>query len=284
MAIISSKAHIRQVLSTFNGIVPFYKERGQFGHHVINWFRRTVEHETGLMSKKIGLHFRCTYPIEPFGAGVILVGFGGQSRHLKYQRYLPMKYEVVAELGKLTDSYSVLGKLLDQKQYDFVTVDQIEKVCRKMKGEIQLTTPKPFREPEMEPYEDERRIKYEIQQRFQQRREGLAEQRFPRLCHMESIELVDFCSPYVKLRVDCQGSCFVRSLVHELGLRLGTFAMTLDLERLSIENFDENVCLKKSDVYWEYIQPKARWCSHEFIKSVKRFQEEDPLPLNYRIL
>lgn len=290
---------IKQVLSTYTGIVPYYKDRGQWCTQVADWFRRMVEAESGLVARKIGLNFQCLFPVEPFGEGVVLVGIGGHCRHLRMQKYLPMKYELIGELGRSTSSYSFLGQTLTRKSYESITCTQMESVCESMLGNIQLSTPPMIVYPNRKtvdsnseynhndsPHNEDadRRFEFEIIKRNRFRQEELKKQREPRLCDIHAIQLLDFRPPYFRLSLECSGSCYVRSLIHELGLRLHCEAITLDVVRRSIDTFERDQCLQKSDIYWEYIEPLAKRSTDAFVRTIKPYKELEPISLNYQIL
>ena len=59
----------------------------------------------------------------------------------------------------------------------------------------------------------------------------------PREIEIYSIELLSFNLPHAKIKVSCKKGTYIRSLAHDIGLKLGCGAYIKDLKRIQAGNF-----------------------------------------------
>lgn len=202
------------------GIVLVDKPSGITSHDVVNRVRKA----TGI--KKIG-H---AGTLDPLATGLLIILISReftrqQSKFLKQDK----QYLVTGRLGITTDSYDIDGKVtkeVDKAEVEKVTKEEIEEALQSFKGEITQTVPaySAVKVKGKKLYELARKDKVDLK-------------KLPkRQMTIQNIELVEFDGKKgeFNLKVDCSSGTYIRSLVHDLGQKLGVGATVVQLRRTKI--------------------------------------------------
>jgi tRNA pseudouridine55 synthase len=212
-----------------NGILLIDKPEGITSYDVIRKLKKIFK------TRKIG-H---AGTLDPFATGLLITAIGKATRILEYISSENKTYEFEMILGKSTDSFDITGKIIEEKDWSYVNEEILRETISEFTGDI-LQVPPVFSAKKMNGerlYEKARRgeiinippVKVKI--------------------YELSIEKIDF--PLVKLKANVSKGTYIRSLVHDIGRKLGCGAVAKTLRRLSVGKFDVSKAIKLEDISYD---------------------------------
>jgi tRNA pseudouridine55 synthase len=191
------------------------KPTGITSHDAVNLVRRA------LGTRKIG-H---AGTLDPLATGLLLVGVGRATRLLRFLSELPKLYEGSGILGIETDTLDATGEVVREAPVD-VTESELRAAMAALTGGIDQVPPA---------YSA---VKVRGQPLHRAARRGQKVVAAPRRVHVYAFNLRRFTTPGFDFRVRCSGGTYVRSLVAEVGSRLGCGANLSALRRTGVGPFD----------------------------------------------
>lgn len=198
-----------------DGVVVVDKPRGLTSHDVVAAARRA------LGEKRIG-H---TGTLDPIATGVLPLACGRATRLVRFLTASDKEYDAEIRLGVATDTYDVTGREVTRS--DRVPARQeVAAALDTLTGEY-LQAPPPYSAKKIAG-----RRAYELA------RADVAVQPAPVPVRAERLELVDLETNVASIRLTCSAGFYVRSLAHELGIRLGVGACLETLRRTRSGQFD----------------------------------------------
>lgn len=193
-----------------HGLLPFLKPPGLTSHDAVNFARRI------LGTKRVG-HGGT---LDPAAAGVLPLGIGEGARLLPW---LPGDKEYVAELelGYETDTLDAVGSVVSRGDFAGIGAAAIEGLLPLFTGAFQQVPPL---------YSA---IKTDGVKGYERARAGETVELPSRDVTVQSLALLGFdaASARARLRVRCGAGFYVRSLIRDLGRRLGCGATMTFLVR-----------------------------------------------------
>ena len=166
-------------------------------------------------TKKIG-H---TGTLDPMATGVLPVAVGGATRFIDFIPDSDKSYKARFLLGKTTDTLDITGKLLEEKEVN-VTREDIEAILPEFTGEI-------YQLPPM--YSA---LKKDGVRLYDLARQGIEVEREKRLITIHSLTLTDYQGENeYEIEVSCSKGTYVRTLIDDMGRRLGCGAVMTALRR-----------------------------------------------------
>ena len=194
------------------GLLPIYKPKDPTSTEILNRLKKLF----GI--KRIG-H---TGTLDPFAEGLLLTLLGKATRLAEYYQKLPKKYRAVGIFGIETDTYDITGKILAQYRGKYPTYEELKSALESFKGEIEQIPP-PFSAK-----------KVKGKRAYKLARKGLKPELKPVKVKIYDIELLDYKPPEFSIDVEVSGGTYIRSLIHDIGKKLGTGATTKELLRTKI--------------------------------------------------
>ncbi len=195
-----------------NGLLVVDKPEGKSSHSVVAAVRRL----TGV--SRVG-H---SGTLDPMATGVLVLGVGQGVRVLEYLIDHDKTYHARVHLGIETDTYDATGKIVEIAEARTVLIEprEVEAALRSFVGRIEQKPPA-----------------YSAVQRdgvraYKLARKGIPVELTPRAVEIYSIELRSLENDEVGFDVRCSKGTFIRSLAHDLGVKLGTGAHLSGLRRL----------------------------------------------------
>jgi tRNA pseudouridine55 synthase len=188
-----------------------------------------VDKPTGLTSarvveqikKKFKVKAGHTGTLDPLATGLLIVLTGKFTKNASLFLKLDKAYEVKAVLGIETDTFDSEGTVL--RQYDTeVTREELERVLKEFSGDI-WQTPPPFSAKKMAG-----------QKAYQLARRGVSVDLPPGKVVIHSLELKEFQFPYFTLACEVSTGFYVRSLVHDIGKKVGMGATVVGVRRTRV--------------------------------------------------
>ena len=208
-----------------NGFLNLYKPSGISSAQILNAIKKSIRRET------IG-HMGTLYPL---ASGVLPVAIGKSTRLFDYLLDKDKEYGATIAFGYLTDTLDLEGNIVERS--DAVpTREAIENNARKLCGEI-MQIPPAFSAKCING-----KRSYELA------RKGKIVELPPKKVTINSIEIVDQTSDTeFKIKIDCKGGTYIRSIARDLGTLCGSCATMTSLVRTKSGVFDINDAVSCED-------------------------------------
>ncbi len=201
-----------------DGVINLYKHRDITSH------KATQQVKEILKAKKAG-H---TGTLDPFAEGVLLVCLNRATRIAEYLSVLDKEYEAVIRFGVTTDTYDYTGEILREEDPSGLTEERVSEVIHSFRGVYN-------QEPPM--YSAKKMKGTPL---YKLARKGIQVQRSTEKVNIHSIVLTDWQPPEATIRIVCSKGTYIRSVVHDIGTRLGVGAIVKELKRLAVGRFRIN--------------------------------------------
>lgn len=209
-----------------NGIINFYKPKGITSHGAVNFFRGL----TGI--KRIG-H---TGTLDPNAEGILPICIGKATRVSEYLLSADKAYMGELTLGEATDTQDKDGKVINTSS-KAVSEEDIRNSFSKFKGEIKQIPPM---------YSA---LKHKGKKLYDLAREGKTVERTPRNINIYDLEIKEIINNRkMRFYVKCSRGTYVRTLSHDIGEDLGTFAYMSKLTRVEVGPFSMKNSYSKDEL------------------------------------
>jgi len=173
--------------------------------------------------------------LDPFASGVLIIGIGDDCKKLAKMIESDKIYIANGLFGIETDTLDVMGHPVEEKSYDHVSYDLIQKVLPQFIGEIKQIPPM-FSAKRVN---GQRLYNYAFQ--------GKSIERKPNNVVVHSIQVENLEIPKITMRIHCGKGTYIRSLVADIARACDTRAYVVTLERVKQGIFDLNWCLHQEE-------------------------------------
>lgn len=197
------------------GLLVINKSKGITSFGVVNKLRKI------LGEKRIG-H---TGTLDPLASGVLVCLVGRPCVLSNYIMSSNKTYIAKLKLGVKTDTYDITGEVLENSEKT-VTQDEFSSVVNSFLGES-LQLPPMFSAK-----------KVNGQKLYELARRGEEIERKPSKILVEKIEILNFLENEAEILVTCSKGTYIRSLINDIGEKLGCFATMTELIRTHNGGFD----------------------------------------------
>jgi tRNA pseudouridine55 synthase len=219
-----------------DGVVVVDKPAGMTSHDVVDRVRKLFG------TKKVG-H---AGTLDPDATGVLLLGINRATRFLSYAQSSPKSYRTVAVFGVTTSTQDAAGEVIEERPAS-LSRDVVATAMKDFLGEIEQIPPMVSA------------VKVGGERLYRKARRGEEVERKPRPVTIYEFDLIDFDSshphPRATLEVRCSGGTYVRTLVHDLGLRLSCGAHLDSLRRIEAGGFSESDAVPLEELTAEHLRP-----------------------------
>lgn len=198
----------------FHGMINVYKEKGFTSHDVVAKLRGICK------QKKIG-H---TGTLDPDAVGVLPVCLGSATKLCDMLTDKEKEYIAELRLGLITDTQDVSGKVLEERSIK-ATKEEICHAIMSFVGAYDQIPPM---------YSA---LKVNGKKLYELAREGKEIERKSRPVTIFEIEILEEAFPAYKIRVRCSKGTYIRTLCHDIGIRLGCGAVMTSLQRTRSGSF-----------------------------------------------
>lgn len=207
------------VFQTKKGMLLVDKPVGPTSHDLVAWARKVFR------VRKIG-H---TGTLDPLASGLLILLVGREFTKLQIQLLKQEKtYLVTAEMGVTSNTFDKLGKMMKSRVLNQPTDNQLRTTLNEFLGEIDQEV------PAFSAVKIGGKKLYNLARRKNEVLPVLPSRRIS----IRRIDLIEYSWPFVSLRIDCSSGTYVRSLVNDLGKKLGVGAVVFALRRERIGLFD----------------------------------------------
>ncbi len=200
---------VRDIAAEAEGLLVVDKPAGRTSHDVVQAVK------TAFGARKAG-HLGT---LDPMATGVLVVCIGQATKAARFVADHDKEYEGTMVPGAQTDTWDSEGEVIDRRDASHVTEFSVREVFADMIGEIKLPIP-PFSA-----------IKRGGEPLYRKARRGEEIEPIERSSRVDELELLSFESEWVRFRCVVSRGTYVRSIVYEAGIRLGTGAYLGSLRR-----------------------------------------------------
>ena len=199
-----------------DGVIVVDKPEGWTSHDVVAKVRRIAN------SKKVG-HLGT---LDPIATGVLPLVIGKATRLAQFYTRSDKIYQGVVRFGWSTDTYDRAGEPTSEKREVVVDPDELEALLEPSRGEF-LQTPPPVSAK-----------KVAGKRAYELARQSMPPDLQPVPVQVYELVALEVEGPRVRLRAHCSGGTYMRSIAHDLGLRMGCGAHIEELRRLASGEFE----------------------------------------------
>jgi tRNA pseudouridine55 synthase len=212
-----------------NGILLINKERNITSYDVIRKLKKVLP-----KGQKIG-H---AGTLDPFATGLLIILLGKYTKEMENILKMEKEYLVKAEFGYSTDTQDITGKKIKEvKNIKEISKEKMQEVIQKeLIGEI-LQTPPQF---------SAKKIKGK--KAYEYARKGKKVKLNPKEVNIKRFEVVNYGWPFVEFDIICSSGTYIRTLVHDLGQLLETYATAMSLKRVRIGKYTLTKALNSEDI------------------------------------
>lgn len=168
--------------------------------------------------------------LDPFAEGVLVVGVGRESTKQlgDISKNSEKEYVATLELGKTSTTGDPEGDIQNTSSKEFINgirQNQVEQALKQFKGEIEQVPP------------IYSAIKIKGEPAYKKARRGERVTMPKRVVHIYELELLEWKSPFLTIRVVCSSGTYIRTLGEDIGKVLGTGAYLTKLVRTRVGKF-----------------------------------------------
>jgi tRNA pseudouridine55 synthase len=207
-----------QEIGALDGALLVDKPAGPTSHDVVAIIRRHFQ------IPKVG---HCG-TLDPGATGLLIIVLGRGTKLSEKLMSSDKVYEGEAKFGETTDSYDADGEVLATHHLPPLSIEKLNEEAARFAGDLMQTPPMVSA------------VKHQGVPLYKLARKGLEVERKERLVHIYTYRFTRYEEPIGTFRVACTKGTYVRSLVHDLGQRLGCGAHLRSLRRLDSGMFSVN--------------------------------------------
>lgn len=211
------------------GIVNIDKPEGLSSFDVIRRLRKIIK------MKRMG-H---TGTLDPLATGVLVICLGEATKLASEIEAESKVYVAEMELGYGTDTYDTEGKIVKQAAADFdyskIDAKYMNRVFAEFLG-VQKQVPPMYSA-----------LKVDGKKLYELARENIEIERKPRDIFIEYIKFESVEEKKVRFEVKVSKGTYIRTLIEDIGIKIGCFATMTALRRVSVGNYkiEESFTLEK---------------------------------------
>ncbi len=206
------------------GLLLINKPVGWTSFDVVNYIRRIIANAEGKKPKNVKVGHSGT--LDPFATGLLLLLVGKTyTRRASELSKLDKTYEVVFKLGETSTTGDPEGLIVVSNQ-TIPSDTSVRQAARKFIGQIDQIPP------------IFSAIKIDGQRAYDLARKGETVTMKVRPITVNSLEIIDYHYPYIRMIADVSSGTYIRTLSEDIGRALGTGAYTTELRRTRIGNYE----------------------------------------------
>ncbi|MDX1683769.1 MAG: tRNA pseudouridine(55) synthase TruB [Saprospiraceae bacterium] len=194
------------------------KPLGWTSFNVVSKIRFAISHRLGIKKIKVG-H---AGTLDPLATGLVLIGVGKGTKWLTELQGLDKTYTGTLKLGATTPTYDAEMPEEDHKDTSDLTLDRVRSTAEMFTGEIEQVPPQ-FSA-----------VKVDGQRAYKAARAGKKVEIKGRLVNIYDFDITHDKWPVLSFKVSCSKGTYIRSLVHDLGQKLGVGAYLTSLHRTRV--------------------------------------------------
>jgi tRNA pseudouridine55 synthase len=222
------------------GILLIDKPSGWTSFDVVNKVRRLIQYSAHNTTGKKRFPVGHTGTLDPLATGLLVLLVGSYTKLAPRLTKLDKTYEVVMCLGRTSSTGDEEGekRVVSQAR---PTQMELQAALQRFTGDIMQVPPV---------YSA---IKVNGQRAYKLARAGKAPQMEPRPATIRSITLTGYDYPYAHFTAEVSSGTYIRSLVEDVGIVLGTGAYMSGLRRTQVGGFMLSEAISAEDITLEQV-------------------------------
>ncbi|MDP9066838.1 MAG: tRNA pseudouridine(55) synthase TruB [Actinomycetota bacterium] len=234
---------------TPNGILVIDKPPGMTSHDVVDRVRKVFG------TKKVG-H---AGTLDPDATGILVLGLGTATRLLSYAQDGPKRYVAMASFGTTTTTQDASGEVVRERPVD-IDRASLDAVAQTFVGDIEQVPPMVSA------------VKVGGERLYKKARRGEEVERRPRPVTIHRLDVTDFTEdpPSASFDVICSPGTYIRTLVHDIGEKLGCGAHLVRLRRIEGSGFSEGDAVTLEALSPDHLRPVL-----EVVRSLPRLEVDE---------
>lgn len=168
--------------------------------------------------------------LDPLATGVLPVAIGDGTKILQFLLAEDKSYRAVFKFGLTTDTLDADGQILLQRPVPEFSLSDLEDICSEFRGDIQQLPPM---------YSA---LKKDGVPLYKLARQGQTVERQYRDVTIQRLDIVHREADEITIEVDCSKGTYIRSLINDIGERLGCGACLTELRRTKSGDFTIGEC------------------------------------------
>ena len=166
-----------------------------------------------------------TGSLDPLATGMLPICLGEATKFSQFLLTSDKWYRVVAKLGLRTTTGDSEGEVIASHPISHISQEKLEQILPPFKGAIQQVPPM---------YSA---IKYQGKPLYRLARKGIEVERQPRLVHIHTLEVDGWNDDTFSFYVHCSKGTYIRTLVDDIGQKLGCGAHVYRLRRVAVSPY-----------------------------------------------
>jgi tRNA pseudouridine55 synthase len=208
----------KQVISPEGALVLLQKPYGETSFHVVNRIRKAISLSTGIRKIKCG-H---AGTLDPLATGLLIIATRYKTKELANLIGLDKTYRVKMRLGVTSASFDLEQPIEISENAHYITKEAVELAINDLPGEHEQIPP------------IYSAIKQGGQPVYHAARKGRIPIMVARTIFVHNVEIISIELPYITFRARVSKGTYIRSLVRDIAVTLGTGGILSDLEREAI--------------------------------------------------
>lgn len=218
-------------------IIPIAKPYAWTSFQIVNKVRYNLSRKYGIKRFKVG-H---AGTLDPLATGVLLLCTGKATKRIEELQSHTKEYVAEITLGATTPSFDMEHPVDATYPYEHITREMVEKVLLQFTGNIAQ------RPPLFSACKVDGKRAYDLA------RKGSDMQLEPKQIRIDSIELLEYELPKIKIKVTCGKGTYIRSLARDIGEALQSGGYLSDLVRTRIGEYKLEDCITP-DAFQEWLE------------------------------
>lgn len=215
--------NLNQVEIPEEGIILFDKPKGKSSFYPVSIVRAKLKNQTG---RKIKVGHTGT--LDPIATGLLILLTGKMTKQSDSFLKKDKVYLAEATLGATSNTYDAEGEIVKTSPPTPLQIEreEVESVCRSFVGQIEQIPP------------IFSAIKVNGNRAYNLARSGQEVELKPRQVEIYSLEILDYAWPILKFRVHVSSGTYIRSLINDIGQKLGCGAYMSELRRTKVGDYE----------------------------------------------
>lgn len=218
-------------------IIPIAKPYTWTSFQIVNKVRYNLSRKYGIKRFKVG-H---AGTLDPLATGVLLLCTGKATKRIEELQNHTKEYVAEITLGATTPSFDMEHPVDATYPYEHITREMVEKVLLQFTGNIAQ------RPPLFSACKVDGKRAYDLA------RKGSDMQLELKQIRIDSIELLEYELPKIKIKVTCGKGTYIRSLARDIGEALQSGGYLSDLIRTRIGEYKLEDCITP-DAFQEWLE------------------------------
>ncbi|MGD8108296.1 tRNA pseudouridine(55) synthase TruB [Pantoea sp. FN0302] len=165
-----------------------------------------------------------TGALDPLATGMLPICLGEATKFSQYLLDADKRYRVIARLGQRTDTSDADGQIISERAVSFSQA-QLDEALESFRGETQQV-------PSM--YSA---LKYQGRPLYEYARQGLEVPREARAITVHELQFIRWQDNELELEIHCSKGTYIRTIIDDLGEKLGCGAHVIMLRRLQVARY-----------------------------------------------